>query len=159
VTGEGRGSERPRRARRAFACVVAAAGLVAHACSAPAAAQLRVTGEGPRQRLVREQFPQEYRARYDIFAVRCTRCHAMARPIAALTTGITPVSGGRFETDGIQRYVVRMMRKPNSGVDRADAREILLFLRYARGIARGEISAQGRSQTPAPRRSRRTEAR
>jgi hypothetical protein len=93
---------------------------------------------------VRDQFSPEMRARYDLFAVRCTRCHAMARPIAALTTGITPVTGGTFDDTGIQRYVVRMMRKPNSGIDRSTAREILLFLRYARGMAQADQLAATR---------------
>jgi hypothetical protein len=59
----------------------------------------------------------------------------MARPIAALTTGITPVSGGTFEKKGIKKYVVKMMRKPNSGITKADARQILKFLIHARGLA------------------------
>ena len=120
----------------AITVAAAAAGVVA-----PASAQLRVTGTGRAQRLVREQFSPEMRARYDLFAGRCTRCPAMSRPITALTTGITPVTGGTFDEAGIQRYVVRMMRKPNSGIDRDTAREILLFLRYARRMARTETLA------------------
>jgi hypothetical protein len=112
--------------------------LGAAAPPAPTSAQLRITGTGRAQRLVRDQFSPEMRTRYDLFATRCTRCHAMARPIAALTTGITPVTGGTFDEAGIQRYVVRMMRKPNSGIDRADARQIVLFLIDARRMAQTE---------------------
>ena len=100
-----------------------------------ATADLATVGEGRQQRLVRDQFPPEFRPRYDIFAQRCTKCHAMARPIRALNTGITPVTGGTFDEEGIRRYVVRMMRKPNSGIDRSDARDIVLFLTYARNRA------------------------
>ena len=59
----------------------------------------------------------------------------LSRPISALQSGITPVTGGDFDKTGIRRYVVRMMRKPNSGIDRRDAREIILFLEYAREAA------------------------
>ena len=104
-------------------------------CVSPASAELRTTGRGRSQRLDRNQFPPEQQLRYDLFASKCTQCHAMSRPIAALTTGITPVSGGTFDEDGIKRYVVRMMRKPNSGIDRNDARAIIEFLTYARDLA------------------------
>ena len=107
-----------------------------------AIADLDTVGEGRRQRLVREQFPPEFRPRYDIFAQRCTKCHAMARPIRALNTGITPVTGGTFDEEGIRRYVVRMMRKPNSEIERADAREIILFLNFARNLARQNDAAE-----------------
>src|SRR5262249_33704706 len=100
-----------------------------------AMAELATRGTGNTQVLIRDQFSPEMRARYDIFAHRCTKCHAMARPIAALNTGITPVTGGTFDEDGIRKYVARMMRKPNSGIERTDAREILQFLIYARALS------------------------
>jgi len=112
-----------------------------------ATADLDTVGEGRRQRLVRNQFPPEFRPRYDIFAERCTKCHAMARPIRALNTGITPVTGGTFDEDGIRRYVVRMMRKPNSEIERADARDIILFLNFARNRARENDRAEARADS------------
>ena len=102
------------------------------------AVALQVTGSGKSQELVAAQFPPEQRARYEIFKVRCTKCHAMARPIAALQTGITPVTGSTFDQQAIKKYVVKMMRKPNSGISREDAREVLLFLRYTHAIVHGE---------------------
>ncbi len=68
----------------------------------------------------------------------------MARPIRALNTGITPVTGGTFDEEGIRRYVVRMMRKPNSEIERADAREIILFLNFARSRAQENDRAEAR---------------
>jgi hypothetical protein len=58
----------------------------------------------------------------------------MERPISALKTGVTPVSGGRFDEKGMKLYVVKMMRKPNSGITKQDAKVILEFLRYARAL-------------------------
>lgn len=131
-----------RRLRLAVVAVLSLAGLTVGV--SVAMAQLQTTGRGREMRLVREQFPQEHRPRYDLFAEKCTQCHAMARPISALQTGITPVTGGTFDEEGIRRYVVRMMRKPNSGIDRSDAREIILFLTYAREAAQaqGDQAAQ-----------------
>ena len=48
---------------------------------------LQTQGEGKKEILLRDQFPPDQQARYDIFAVKCIKCHEMARPIAALKTG------------------------------------------------------------------------
>jgi hypothetical protein len=104
----------------------------------PARAELKTRGKGKEQAMLREQFIPEAQRRYDIFKVKCTKCHPMARPIAALKTGITPVSGSPFNKESVKLYVVKMMRKPNSGIDRDEAREILMFLTYALELAQAE---------------------
>jgi hypothetical protein len=116
-------------------CFVATLSLLCSMAS-PSSAELKLNGEGKTQTLVRDQFPPKVAAQYDLFQARCTQCHAMSRPISALTTGVTPISRGSFEADGIKEYVVKMMRKPRSGVSREDAKEILQFLQYARELAK-----------------------
>ena len=57
---------------------------------------------------------------YRVFAVRCSRCHTLARPLNA-------------RIDDPQhwiRYVARMRRQPGSGISRADTAPILRFLHY-----------------------------
>ena len=103
--------------------------------ASPAWAKFTVKGEGKAQQIVVDDYPADQKARYSLFRERCTKCHAISRPIMAIRTGITPVSGGDFDDRGIKKYVVKMMRKPNSGIDKAEARELLLFLRYARKLA------------------------
>ncbi len=100
--------------------------------AAPGEAKLKVTGKGKAQKLVKTQFPADMQPRYDLFSDKCTQCHAMSRPISALVTGVTPVSGDSFQRGDIKRYVVKMMRKPNSGITRDDARQLLKFLIFAR---------------------------
>jgi hypothetical protein len=100
-----------------------------------AMAALKVQGKGKEQSLVRDQFAADQRPRYDMFAQKCTRCHELARPIAALTTGVTPLSADKFDEEGIKKYVVKMMRKPNSGIVKEEARELIQFLTYARSLA------------------------
>jgi len=99
-------------------------------------AELKTVGEGKQQKLVRSQFPGKNAEQYDIFAKKCTKCHAEARPIAALQSGKTPISRGDFDREGIKEYVVKMMRKPNSGIDREQAKDIIEFLEYARSLAK-----------------------
>lgn len=112
-----------------------AVGLLAFQLPSSGSADLQTVGKARKQRLVKDQFAAEQQAAFEIFAKRCTKCHAMSRPIAALNTGITPVSGGDFNKKGIKKYVVKMMRKPNSGIDRKDAKTIIKFLLHAREVA------------------------
>lgn len=112
----------------ALVCLTLYAAVLA---PASARAELKTTGHGDQTVMVREQFPEDQRARFDVFKVRCTKCHVMARPIMALQTGVAPVTGGTFDEETVKKYVVKMMRKPNSGIAKDDAKEILLFLTYA----------------------------
>jgi len=109
--------------------------LVALAPAGLVSAALKVQGKGKEQTLVRDQFAAEQQPRYDMFAQKCTRCHELARPISALLSGVTPLSADKFDEEGIKKYVVKMMRKPNSGIVKEDARELIQFLTYARSLA------------------------
>jgi hypothetical protein len=102
---------------------------------AAASAGLKVQGKGKDQTLVREQFIPDQQPRYDMFQAKCARCHELARPISALLNGVTPLSADKFDDEGIKKYVVKMMRKPNSGIVKEEARELIQFLTYARSLA------------------------
>jgi hypothetical protein len=103
----------------------------------PAHAELKVTGSGKDARMVPDQFPAEHQDRLKLFEAKCGKCHDLDRPITAIKTGKTPISGGPFDDDGVKAYVTKMMRKPNSGVEQADAKEIIILLRFARTLAGG----------------------
>lgn len=64
--------------------------------------------------------PEDVRHSYDIFEVRCSRCHSLARPLNA------DIDDPAYWED----YVRRMRRQPGSGISRADAADILRFLRF-----------------------------
>src|SRR4030095_14493796 len=103
--------------------------LAAVAAPAPSApADLLVKGEGRDRTLVREQFRPEDRARYDLLAVRCTKCHARGGIIDALRWGLAPITGSVFDDAAIRRYVIKMMRKRKSGISNRDARGLIEFL-------------------------------
>ena len=105
--------------------------------SGSAFAELKVTGTGKDARMVPDQFPADQQDRLKLFEAKCGKCHDLDRPITAIKTGKTPVSGGPFDDDGVKAYVTKMMRKPNSGVEQADAKEIIILLRFARTLAGG----------------------
>jgi hypothetical protein len=64
--------------------------------------------------------PQSVRADYDVFAQRCSKCHALARPL----------NSGIVDDNYWAMYVARMRRQPSSGISIDDSRVILRFLHY-----------------------------
>ena len=64
-------------------------------------------------------YPAEIQAGYKVFASKCTKCHTLARPINTTMT-----------RDEWERYVKRMMHKPNSGVNGTQGKQIFDFLAY-----------------------------
>jgi hypothetical protein len=97
--------------RSALACAALAYGALACAGSAQ-------TRHGDRVDV--STYPPEIRSAYRLFALRCSRCHTLARPLNAHIT----------EPQHWVRYVARMRRTPSSGINRQDAQVILRFLLY-----------------------------
>ena len=64
-------------------------------------------------------YPAEIQAGYKVFASKCTKCHTLARPINTTMT-----------RDEWERYVKRMMHKPNSGIGGTQGKQIFDFLAY-----------------------------
>ncbi|MCW5837575.1 MAG: hypothetical protein KIS78_34600 [Labilithrix sp.] len=66
------------------------------------------------------KLPESLRADYALFTQRCSKCHSLARPLAA---GIT-------DDEQWSLYVNRMRRQPGSGISYDDQERILRFLRW-----------------------------
>ena len=64
-------------------------------------------------------YPPEIQAGYKVFSSKCTKCHTLARPINTTMT-----------RDEWERYVKRMMHKPNSGISGNQGKQIFDFLAY-----------------------------
>jgi hypothetical protein len=58
------------------------------------------------------------RADYEVFAIRCSKCHSLARPL----------NSGIDRDDYWRWYVARMRRQPGSGITESDTVAILRFL-------------------------------
>jgi hypothetical protein len=65
-------------------------------------------------------FPPDVEQSYRLFAVRCSRCHTLSRPLNASIS----------EYSHWEQYVARMRRHSGSGISPQDAEEILVFLKY-----------------------------
>ena len=91
--------------------------------------QLKIIGSGKSLDVSSDHFSDIQAQQYGVFKQRCSQCHEIARPLQAVETGISPVSHQTFGLKQIKRYVIKMMRKPNSGITKPEAKQIILFLR------------------------------
>lgn len=64
------------------------------------------------------KYSNELREAYEIFSEKCSQCHSLGRPI----------NSDFALPDEWQRYVKRMMRKPDSGISSSQAKLIYEFL-------------------------------
>lgn len=64
-------------------------------------------------------YPGEQKKNYEIFSAKCSKCHPLARPI-----------NSRFTAAEWKRYMKRMVRRPNSGINEEQAANIYNFLKF-----------------------------
>ena len=64
-------------------------------------------------------YPPEQQKGYKVFVDKCSKCHTIARPINT-----------QMRTIEWDRYVKRMMHKPNSGISDSQGKAIFEFLVY-----------------------------
>lgn len=64
-------------------------------------------------------YPADQQKNYKLFTDKCSKCHTIARPI---NTSMTKPEW--------ERYVKRMMHKPNSGIGDSQGKAIYEFLAY-----------------------------
>jgi hypothetical protein len=79
--------------------------------------------------------PDTVRPDYDLFALRCSKCHSLARPL----------SSGIDDDDYWAMYVARMRRQPGSGISLEDTVSILRFLHY---YSEEQIRRKGKHEAP-----------
>jgi len=64
-------------------------------------------------------YPAEQQKNYKVFLDKCSKCHTIARPI---NTSMSTVEW--------ERYVKRMMHKPNSGISDSQGKVIFEFINF-----------------------------
>ena len=66
------------------------------------------------------RYPKEMQDIYsNVFSKKCSKCHTLARPINT-----------NKKADDWEKYVEKMMKKPNSGIDKKSAKKIKDFIAY-----------------------------
>ncbi len=64
-------------------------------------------------------YPEPMQKAYAMYSVKCAKCHPIQRSINA-----------RFSAQDWKRYMKRMIRRPNSGINEEQAANIYDFLKY-----------------------------
>lgn len=85
-----------------------------------AQAGLKVVGRGDNMQFDPSAFPPTMKSAYEIMKVKCIKCHTLERTVVAITTGIAPISGQPFDRKATKAYGVKMLRKPDSNMNRQE---------------------------------------
>ncbi len=101
-----------------FMLAVVVAAALATGAKAPAKAQWDPRDDGP-DRIDVSSWPPAMQQRYPVFLGKCAKCHPVARPI-----------NSRFDAAEWKRYMKKMIRRPNSGINEEQAADIYQFLKY-----------------------------
>jgi hypothetical protein len=93
-------------------------------------AGLRIIGRGDNMRLDPSGFTPAMKANYEIMKVKCVKCHTLERTIVALNTGIAPISGQPFDRNATKAYGVKMLRKPDSNMNKQEVKATVDLMNY-----------------------------
>ena len=93
-------------------------------------AGLKVIGKGAATRLDSASFPPAMKANYEIMRVKCVKCHTLERTIVAIQTGVAPISGQPFDRSATKAYGVKMLRKPDSNMNKAEVKASVELMNY-----------------------------
>jgi len=96
----------------------------------PCYAGLKVIGKGDAMRLDPSGFPPEMKAAYEIMKVKCVKCHTLERTIVAIQTGIAPISGQPFDRGATKAYGIKMLRKPDSNMNKQEVKATVDLMNY-----------------------------
>jgi cytochrome c5 len=99
----------------------------AEALSPAEKARLAKLDAGPKTIDV-SKYPAEQKAGYALFTKKCAKCHSIARPI----------NSAYALPDDWQRYIKRMMYKPDSKLSENDAKAVYRFLAYDSSVRKAE---------------------
>jgi hypothetical protein len=64
-------------------------------------------------------YPQDQQKKYEYYSAKCNKCHPLARSVNA-----------KYNATEWKRYMKRMLRRPNSGINEEQAALIYDFLKF-----------------------------
>ena len=105
-------------------------------------ARLKKLDAGPKTIDV-SKYPAERQQAYKLFQTKCSTCHAIARGIN--TEMVLPAEW--------ERYVKRMMVKPNSGISSEEGKTLYRFMVYDAAARKPDLLRKALGALPAPERT------
>lgn len=98
--------------------------------STPCHARLKVVGSGDGMAFDPSAYPANMKASYAIMKVKCIKCHTLERTVVAITTGVAPITGQPFDRNATRAYGVKMLRKPDSNMNKQDVKAVVELMNY-----------------------------
>lgn len=97
-----------------------------------ALAGVKTVGKGDGAKFDPSGWPADMQKRYEVMEVKCNNksCHSMGRTVEAIVTGIAPNSKTPFDKEAAKRYGIKMMRKPDSNVNKEEAKQLVELLYF-----------------------------
>ena len=106
------------------------AALVTLFVSGAADARVKVKGRGANMNFDQAGIPPQFQATFEMMTKKCSKCHTMERTVVAIQTGRAPITGQIFDRQAIKAYGIKMLRKPNSDMNKQDIRDVVILLNY-----------------------------
>jgi uncharacterized membrane protein len=104
--------------------------LIVLAVTAAADARVKVKGRGAAMTFDAATLPPQFQASFEMMTKKCTKCHSMERTVVAIQTGRAPITGQIFDRQAVKAYGIKMLRKPNSDMNKQDIRDVVILMNF-----------------------------
>lgn len=98
-------------------------------------AELKATGSGDSMGIDTTGFPPDMVESYKVMEVKCKKCHSLERAVVAIQAGLGPISGDVFDKSSTEIYGIKMLRKPDSGMNKDEVKKVIKLLDYLIDLA------------------------
>lgn len=106
------------------------AALITLITSSLAEARIKVKGRGDKMNFDPESIEATFKPSFDLMTKKCVKCHTMERTVISIQTGRAPITGQPFNKQAVKAYGIKMLRKPNSDMNKQEIRDIVLLLNH-----------------------------
>ena len=106
------------------------AALITLVVSAAADARVKVKGRGANMNFDPASLQPQYQATFEMMTKKCSKCHTMERTVVAIQTGRAPITGQIFDRQAVKAYGIKMLRKPNSDMNKQEIRDVVILLNW-----------------------------
>jgi len=104
--------------------------LIILAVVAAADARIKIKGRGAAMNFDAASLPPQYQATFEMMTKKCSKCHTMERTVVAIQTGRAPITGQIFDKQAIKAYGIKMLRKPNSDMNKQEIRDCVVLMSF-----------------------------
>ncbi len=95
-----------------------------------AEARIKVTGRGAKMNFNADDIPEIHKPAFELMQIKCIKCHTMERTVISVQTGVAPITGQPFNKQAVKAYGIKMLRKPNSDMNKKEIRDVVVLLNF-----------------------------